>query len=169
MQEEQGEQVPYSADMPQLDIVEWTASEYIAHQKNSNWFIGLGGGAAVISLIIFVVTRNVTSTLVVLLCFIALGGYAVKQPATKRYRITADGIYVDDKFFGFGNFKSFSVMEEGAVDCIWLRPLKKFTPTVAMYYPPTDEDRIIMMLENFLPIEDRVHDMVDRITRKIRF
>jgi hypothetical protein len=158
-----------SAQVQPLDSVEWSASEFIAHQKTSSWFVSLGVGAAIITLIVFLVSRNISSSAVVLMCFIAVGVFAVRKPATKTYRISADGVYVDQKFFSFDSFKSFSIMQEGAIDCIWLRPLKRLTPTVAMYYPPTDEDRIIMMLENFLPMEDRVHDVVDRISQRFRF
>ena len=178
MEDQQGEQgnyenytdAPYAdSQMQPLDSVEWTASEYVAHQKNGNWFAVLFGGAVAITLIVFLVTHSLISTFVVLASFAAFGVLAVRKPATKTYKITPDGVYIDDKLFRFEIFKSFSVMNEGAKDCVWLRPIKKVSPTVAMYYPPNDEDRILMMLENFLPLEDREHDLVDKLSRRFRF
>ena len=152
-----------------IGSVEWTASEYVAHQKSSGWFAALVVSAVITTGIVIAVTGSITSAVVVLLSFIAFGAFAVRKPATKSYKITSEGVTVDSHFFEFEDFKSFSVMEEGAIDCIWLRPLKRFTPTVAMYFPPEEEDKIIMVLENFLPLEDRVHDLVDRLSQRFRF
>ena len=164
------EDTAYSGgQVDQIDTVEWTASEYVAHQKSSGWFAALIVSAIVITGIVIAVTGSIGSAGVVLLCFVAFGAFAVRKPATKSYKISAEGVTVDNHFFEFDDFKSFSVMEEGAIDCIWLRPLKRITPTVAMYFPPDEEDRIVMVLENFLPMEDRVHDFVDRMLQRFRF
>ncbi len=154
---------------PELDVIEWSASEYISHPKNTSWYIGLGAAAAVMTIVIFVITHNLLSALVVAMACMAVGVFAARTPATKRYRLSEDGVQVDDKFFAYANFKSFSVMDEGAINCIWLRPIRRFLPTIAMYFAPVDEDRIAMMLENFLPEEDRTHDLIDRAVKKIRF
>ena len=154
---------------PELDVIEWSASEYISHPKNRSWYIGLGAAAAVMTIAIFVITHNLLSALVVAMTCMAVGVFAARAPATKRYRLSEVGVHVDDKFFAYANFKSFSVMDEGAIACIWLRPIRRFMPTVAMYYAPDDEERIAMMLENFLPEEDRQHDLIDRAVKKIRF
>jgi len=155
--------------MPSLDPVEWTASEFVSHQKTGTWYIGLGAISAVVTILVFVVTRNILSGLVVAAACMALGVLGARKPETKSYKISADGVSIAGREFDYSMFKSFSVIEEGAINCIWLRPLKKFLPTVAMYYPPDQEDRIIMMLDNFLPQEDRQHDIIDRMSRRIRF
>ena len=154
---------------PQLDPIQWTASEFISHQKTLNWYVVLGSASAAVTLIVFVVSRNILSALVVAGACAALGVVAARKPQIKSYQISTNGITIQNTEYSYALFKSFSVIDEGAIGCIWLRPLKKLSPTVAMYYPPDQEESIIMMLENFLPEEDRQHDLVDRLSRRIRF
>lgn len=154
---------------PSLEPVSWSASEFVSHQKTSTWYIGLGSISAIITLVVFLVTQNILSGIVVAMACMALGVFAARKPQIKTFVIDADGVKVDDRPFPYSMFKSFSVVDDGAVSCIWLRPLKKFMPTVVMYYAPEDEDRIVLMLDNFLPQEDRQHDIVDRVSRRIRF
>ena len=167
---EDNQQPQYEQDnLPDFPTITWSASEYVSHQKNISWYIALGAGAAVMTLIIFLVTRSLMSSLVIALSFIVLGIFAARQPDTKQYEIGENGIRVGDKSFPYSIFKSFSVMQEDAIDSIWLRPLKRFMPTTVIYCAPDDEEKIVMMLENFLPEEDREQDVIDRISRRIRF
>ena len=132
-------------------------------------YIALGVGAAVITFIVFVISRSLMSGIVVALASVVLGVYAARKPETKQYVIDEQGVKIGDKSFSYSDFKSFSIMEEDAVNSVWLRPLKRYSPTTVMYYSPEDEEKIIMMLENFLPEEDRDQDMIEWITRRIRF
>jgi hypothetical protein len=152
-----------------LEPVTWSASEFVSHQKTTVWYIGLGAASAVITLVVFAVTRNILSAIVVAAAFMALGVLAARKPETKSFEISTDGVRVGAQGYPYSMFKSYSIVEDGAINCIWLRPLKRFMPTVAMYYGAEDEERIIMMLDNFLPQEDRQHDIVDRLSRRIRF
>lgn len=165
---EEGSQYQPEA-VPTLDPIQWTASEFVSHQKSGMWYVALGGMSAVVIIIVYAVTRNILSALVVAAACMALGVLGARKPQTKRYQIAASGILIEDKAYPFNMFKSFSVIDDGAISCIWLQPLKKLAPVVAMYYPPDQEERIIMMLENFLPEEERQHDFVDRLSRRIRF
>lgn len=162
-------QVEYGTNVEPLEEVTWTASEFVSHQKTAMWYVGLGVAAAVVTLIVFALTKNILSGIVVAFAFMALGVFAARQPETIRYSINEDGVYVGERFFPYETFKSFSIVQDGAVNCIWLRPLKRFMPTTVMYYPPEEEDKILDTLENFLAQEDREHDAMDRISRKIRF
>ena len=67
------------------------------------------------------------------------------------------------------DFKSFSVVQEGAVESIWLLPLQRFAPGLSIYFAPNDKDRILAILDDFLPVEEKEPDMVERLMHKIRF
>ena len=149
--------------------IEWTASEYVLHKKGGSWYMILGAGAAVVIIVVFAITRNLFSALVIALAFLCLGVFAAKEPSVKSYQITADGVLIDNRFMPFMLYKSFSLMEEGAVRSIWLRPLRKYAPTTVMFFAADDEARILDMLENFLPEENRQLDVIDKLVRHIRF
>ena len=157
------------ANLPDLPPVRWTASEFISHQKTTVWYVGLGVIAAIMTVFVIVVTHSVISGLVVAFASVVVGIFAARKPETKQYEINDEGIRIGERSYSYDIFKSFSVVEEGAVNSIWLRPLKRLMPTIVMYFEFEDEDEIVDMLENFLPEEDRALDRIDQVSRRFRF
>jgi hypothetical protein len=149
--------------------IEWTASEFIAHQKNRGWYLFLGVGAIVLSAAMYLLTKDLISVTVVLIVAVLLGFAAGRKPRILNYRMDASGIYVGSKTYSYGDFKSFSVVDEGAVSSIGLLPMKRFMPPLSIYYEPTDEDHIVGILGARLPYEDRQKDAFDRLLHKVRF
>ena len=158
------------ANPTQLKPVSWEASEYIVHEKSAGWYVGLGIGTALLTLGVYLISnQEILPPLVILVACISIGVYAGRKPATKHYSIDSKGIHVESEFHSFGDFRSFSVVEEGAVDSVWLTPLKRFAPMVVMYFSPDDESKIISVLANFLPHEQKELDAIDRFTRRMKY
>jgi hypothetical protein len=155
--------------MEQLPGVQWSASEYIAHDKTILWHLAFLGVGAGIALVIFLTTRDPITSAAVLVASGAMSVYAGRKPETKNYYIDDAGIKVDDRMYQYSMFKSFAVVEEGGIDSIWLKPLKRISPMVVMYFPPDQEDHIVDVLANFLPHEQRELDFVDRLSKRMRF
>ena len=150
-------------------LVEWTASEYIDHQKTSRWYAMLMIGALLLGLLLFIVTRDLVSVVVVLLAAALFGVSGAKKPRTLPYRITNQGIQIADKLYPFGDIKHFSVVSEGGISSIQLLPLKRFMPALTIYYPPEIEETIFNALADFLPHEEERKDPVDRLMKRLRF
>lgn len=155
--------------LPSIPEVSWTASEYVAHEKSPGWYATLFAGSGVLVLIVFLITKDLLASIVILLACLAIAVYAARKPATNQYVINEKGIQIGDAFHPYREFRSFSVVAEGAIDSIWVKPLKRFAPVVVMYFSPDDEQKIIDVLANFLPHEERELDAVDRFTKRIRF
>lgn len=151
------------------DWVSWTASEFILHQKNANWYLMLVLIAAAVTAVVFLLTRDLVSTITIAVAITAIGIFGARKPRTITYRIDTHGITIGRRFLGWGQFKSFAVVEEGPIDSIYIVPLKRFMPDINIYYAPEDEPRIINFLAQFLPHEDRELSVVDRLMHKIRF
>ncbi len=149
--------------------VTWTASEFLAHPKNISWFIALGLVTAVLCIGVYTLTRDKITTGMLIIISLAFGALATRQPRVLKYMIDDQGISVGDKFYPYGLFKSFSIMEEGAVNSIYLMPLKRFMPALTMYYPPNEEQKVMNVLDKYLPREFRKHDPIDRLMSKIHF
>ncbi|MDB5184870.1 MAG: hypothetical protein JWN38_678 [Candidatus Saccharibacteria bacterium] len=149
--------------------VTWTASEYIAHQKNARWYINLGVAAVIIAAIVYVFTRDPTTTAVIIIAAIALGGYAARPPRELEYRLDEHGLTIDKKFFPYTNFKSFTVDEDVAFASIILMPLRRFAPSISIYFAPQDEEEIADLLSAVLPYEPHHQDPIDKLMRRIRF
>ncbi len=51
------------------------------------------------------------------------------------------GLQIGVKSYGFQDFKTFSIAEEGAIVSIVFMPLKRFMPPLTIYVAPDMEDK----------------------------
>ena len=159
-----------SSSVSKIKPVEWEASEYIVHEKSSSWYIGFGAGAALLTLLVYLISnREFLPPLVILIACVSIGVYAGRKPTTKKYSIDSKGVKVGQNYHSYREFRSFSIVEEGALDSVWLTPLKRFAPTIVMYFSPEDEEKIINTLANFLPHEQKELDAIDRFTKRMKY
>lgn len=168
-QPEQPSQEPQQPAAPEVPQVSWTASEFLAHQKNSGWYMILTAGAVVGSAVMYLLTRDMISSLVILMVAILLGAAAARKPRTLSYQLTDQGLHIGPKLYPYRDFKAFSVINEGAINSILLMPMKRFQPSVTVYYAPEDEQKILDVLSAALPYEPRDQDPIDRLMQRIRF
>ena len=161
--------LPQKLAAPEGARVSWSASEYIANPKNVEWFSILGIGSLVLAAVVYLLTRDVINTGIILVLGIIVGVFAARQPQVLDYHIDEQGIHIGPKFYPYPGFKSFSVVEEGAFAHISLMPLKRFMPPLAIHFAPDDEEKIIDTLADYLPYEEHKIDMVDSLSRRLRF
>ena len=158
-----------STTEPSADTIQWTASEYIAHDKSHSWFWVLGGITAVLAVAIWLITKDFITTVVIIVGAIAFGVYGAHEPKAVEYQLDFHGITIGQRYHPIDDFRSFSVLPEGAFSSIVLMPLKRFAPLTSIYYAPEDEAAIMEILGATLPFEDRSHDLVDRLMKRIHF
>lgn len=163
------EQLPETSELSDTDMVQWQASEFVDHQKNPAWFVLLFVGALVLCALMFLLTRSILSTVVVGVAIIAFGMVANQKPRTLTYSLLGGSIKIGDKSYSYDDFRSFSLVRDGALWSMILQPNKRFMPPLTMYFAPDDGERIFDALAAHLPHEDRQLDSVDRLMRRIRF
>jgi hypothetical protein len=152
------------------DTVQWSASEFVHHEKSSNWYLLLILATIVVAVGIFLLTRDFITMGAIILVALAFGLVAARKPRTLEYEVNESGILISGKYYPFNLFKSFSVVDEDqASSAITLLPTKRFMPLVTMYYPLDQEDEIVEVLGEYLPYEHRESDTVDNIMRRLRF
>jgi len=147
----------------------WTASEFIHHEKNFKWYLWLGIVTAVISALVWFVTKDVLSTLTMIIAGAVLGIVASKKPRTLEYRIDNEGLQINGKNYPFDQFRSFAVVHEGAFSSLVFIPLKRFALLTTAYYDPVDENKIIDLLSSSIPMEEKKRDWVESLMWKIRY
>ena len=152
-----------------IETVEWTASEYIAHEKSPTWFAGVAAASALCAAVIFFITRELLASVTILVVAFAGMFFSARRPDTRRYRLSSNGLEIDDKSYTMSDFRSFSVVREGALESIWLETLQKFSPTIRLYFAPEDGERIVDSLSQVLPYSQKELDVVEKASRKIRF
>jgi hypothetical protein len=149
--------------------ITWTASEFIAHHKTGGWYALLGLGALVGAAVIWLLTKDLMSAAVIIVAALAFGVFAARQPRELTYRLDEYGLTIDQKHYLYREFRSFSVMVEGAIPSIVFMPLKRFAPMTTIYYDPSDEAKIVDLLADRLPHEERKQDPIERLMWRIRF
>jgi hypothetical protein len=149
--------------------IHWTATEFVAHQKSMNWYLALTGVIAVLAFIAFWLTPDPISSAVIVICGILFGVYAGHKPRELEYSIDSATLTIGSRHFPLAQFRSFTVVKESVATSITLLPLKRFAPALTLYFDPEDEQPIVDTLSQRLPLEDRSHDPVDRLMRRIRF
>jgi hypothetical protein len=151
------------------ETVRWTASEFIVHQKNIGWYLVLFISAVALTGLVYLFTRDKISSAVVVIAAIIFGIYAARKPRTVGYQLNPHGLSIGEKFYDYASFRSFAVVDEGAFSSVAFMPLKRFMPAISIYYDPADEEKIVRVLSDRLPMENRGHDLIDRFLHAIRF
>lgn len=153
---------------PESEIT-WQASEFIRHDKSASWYLGLFTVAALAGAGIYAITRDIVSVVVVGFAAFFLAYFGAHKPRQLEYRIDGKGITVGGKFYAYSDFRSFSLVPEGAFNSIVFMPLKRFAVPLSIYYDPRAETQIIDVLKNCLPFEPSKLDVSEKLMRKIRF
>ena len=151
------------------ETIAWEASEYVAHEKQMSWYLALYGGSLFITMVVYLLNRDILTAVAIMTVAFCAGFFASRQPSSKKYVLSSKGIEIDGRTYKYAAFRSFSLVEEGAIDSIWLKPLSRFTPAIVMHFAPEDEDKILEVLSTFLPHEQRELDAIDRASRRLRF
>lgn len=160
---------PAGYQMASIEPISWTASEYIDHEKNHSWYLGIGVLSIIVAIGAYLLTRDIVSGVVILIAGGLLVAGGARKPRTLQFMIDTNGVQIGEKLYPYANFKSFAIMEEGAFSSIQLMPAQRFSPAVSLYYPPEQEELIVDSLGSFLPHEERQRDPIDRLMRRIKF
>jgi len=149
--------------------IEWTASEFVAHDKSFSWYSLLAMGVIVIAAALYLVTRDVFSAVVVLVIGVVLGVAGSRKPKVITYRLDGSGLTAGTKFYAYSDYKCFTMPEEGPFASIVLMPMKRFGIPVSAYLAPDSQQEVLKVLSSYLPLEKGQMGGIDRIMRELRF
>lgn len=151
------------------DGVEWTASEYIEHNRGFAWYVALIVTTVALTALIYWVTKDYFAAAVAVATGIVVAVFALHTPREITYVLGRDGLQVGEKLYPFAHFKSFAVIREGGLSSVNLIPVKRFMPIITAYFEPDKEIQIVQSLGQYLPYEQRNLDGVERLSRRLRF
>jgi hypothetical protein len=152
-----------------VEPVSWTVSEFVEHHKGTGWYLRLTIAALILAALIFIATRDKISTATVIIAALAFGIFAARKPRVLEYRLDDTGLTIGSKLYGYDQFKSFAVMDEASTRSIYLMPMKRFMPALSIYYDHKDEAKIVAVLADQIPREDRHADVIDSFMHHIHF
>ncbi|MBQ6486439.1 hypothetical protein IJI76_01785 [Candidatus Saccharibacteria bacterium] len=147
--------------------VRWEAEEYIQHDKNAGWYIGLVMiGLVLVALSVWL--RWWSFTALVVLAFISLLIYVLRPPRKIKYSLNSKGLTEGEKLYVFEDYRAFGILQDDTNFAIVLMPRKRFSPAVTIYFPKEKGEEIVDMFGARLPMEEVKLDAIDKIVRKLR-
>ena len=164
-------QMPIISTPPagQPETFNWSAAEYVRHEKHGIWYGLYVLGTVLLAAVVYLTTKDILSTGIVFVAILGLVLFAARKPSAQTYTLDGDVLRVGNKAYYLHDFKAFSVIEEGQVAELILRPLKRFLPMVSVYVGPDQVDGLADYLADFLSFEPHKPDAVDSLLRRIRF
>jgi hypothetical protein len=166
--EEQVSEVSQDSETLSLDVISWEASEYVDHHRDGAWFAGLIGVSLVLILVSVFVIKNYYFTLLIVVMTIAVVVYSQRPPRVMKYLLNEQGITIGQRFHAFEEFRSFGVIQDGAMYCVRLLPVGRFNQDATVYFAENDGEQIVDILGSVLPMENVQFDFVDHILRRLR-
>ncbi len=149
--------------------VTWVASEFIAHTKTVGWYAALFAVTVVFAAVVWLLTKDMVATVVIVFAGLLFGTYAARKPKQINYALDGRTLTVGQRSHPLNEFRSYTIMPEGAFSSIMLMPLQRFGLITTIYFDPQDEAAIVDILSRRLPHEERKPDAIDRVLRRIRF
>jgi hypothetical protein len=156
---------------PDFPEITWASDVESAQQpmRQTGWFVSMGVAAVLLSGLVYFLSRDILSTLVTLFAVGALMFVVLKPSARVTYALEEDGIVVAGKHYLYDSFRSFSIIEAGEHDILWLTPIQRFLPSLVVHFPPELGEDIVSILSSVLPHEDKAMDFVDRLSRRLKW
>ena len=148
-------------------VVKWEAEEYITHDKNAGWYIGLAiVGLALVALSVWL--KWWTFTALIVLCIVSLLLYVLRPPRKIKYEVDGKGLTEGEKTYLFEDYRAFGILQDDTNFAIVMKPRKRFSPAVTVYFPKEKGEEIVDVFGSKLQMEDIKLDLIDKIVRKLR-
>lgn len=151
------------------DSFKWTTTDSQLDKKSPIWYIILFLVTVIIAGIIYLLTRDKITTLVILICGLVFGAYGAKKPGTISYQIDDSTLKIGSKQYSLSSFKSYSVMPTKERLVVSMRPIKRFMPYLYIAFNKDEEVKVTPFLSKNLPLENNKGDVIDRFMRYIGF
>ncbi len=149
--------------------VQWQAQEYITTDKNPIWYAGLGlFVVAAVLLDWFVLKTFFTVSLLAIVIAVVIIVMHVRPARVLNYLLDDEALHIGDQVYPLSEYKSFGVLHDGKENSIHLIPVKRFKPSLQVYFPLESGEAIVDSLGARLPMEELHLDFVDRIVHLFR-
>lgn len=156
---------PTDAD---TDALHWQAAEYIQHQRNPLWYVALIAIVVILMAMAVLWIKSWTFAILVPVMALALVVYVRRPAAVIDYTLSAKGMFINDTLHSFHEFKAFGVIHDGNEYSVQLIPVRRFRPSLSVYFPEESGEKIVDMLGVRLPMEQLKPDAFDKIVHFLR-
>jgi hypothetical protein len=151
--------------LPAQEPVQWQAPEYLHHEKNPLWYIGFGVVVIVLTVAAIFLIQSWTFAILIPVMAAALIAYSHRPPRVMDYVLSGKGLYINDTLHPFAEFKGFGVIHEETEYSVVFIPVRRFRPSLTVYFPEDKGEAIVDLLGVRLPMQPLKLDAFDKIVR----
>jgi hypothetical protein len=151
------------------EIIAWEASESIHHEKDMMWFVGIIAAGVLLAVVSIFLIKSITFTVLIVVMVVALIVLARRPPRVLHYELHPEGLVIEDKEYRFQEFKAFGVVREGPFYYAVLIPVKRFAPSIDVYFPEEYGEDIVDVLGAHIAMQTIKPDWLDKVTKQLRF
>jgi hypothetical protein len=148
-------------------LIRWEGTEYPHHDRTLGWYGVLCVITVVLMALALLLMRSLTFALLLPVMAATLVLYTRRAPAINTYTLSRKGLYVDEKLYGYHQFKSFSVVSHNGVHAVVLAPRKRFQIGQTVYFPEDVGEQLVDMLAARLPMREGSLDVIDRLLARL--
>lgn len=172
---ETGQQLPKEEPKPSQPVLDpgksvliWSATEYLHHDKNFLWYGGVLVAGVAIGGATYLITEDAFSAAIMPIVAVIVAIFGARKPKELPYEITENGISINGIYRPFSDFKTFTIIHEGQFSSLMLQPVKRFMPSLSVYFAPDNAEQVIEVLSQHMPHEEGKIDAVERLARHLR-
>jgi hypothetical protein len=155
-------------DQDDQPVLRWRAAEYVQQEQSSVWFIMLGVVVVALMAIAFFLMQSITFAILIPIMAVALIVYIKRPAAVHDYTISRKGLHVDDRLFGYDQYRAFGVISRDNKHAVVLIPRKRFQLGHTVYFPEDVGESLVDMLAARLPMKDIKPDFIDNLLVRLR-
>lgn len=150
------------------EAVRWQAKEYIQRDKDIIWYLVFGVVTVVLVAVAVLLIKSWTFALLIPVMAAAIVVMARRPPMVHVYTLSRKGLHIDDRLYGYAEFREFGLVADDDEHSIMLIPRKRLRPGVTVYFPEEVGEVLVDMLASRLPMKQLKLDPLDRLVRFLR-
>ncbi len=147
--------------------ISWSSLEHVS-EKSIKWYLILIFVTIIISGLVYLVTKDLISTIVFVLCGFLIFVYSLKKPRNIEYKIKNNSLMIQNKTYFLSNFRAFSIFKNKNTESLVLVPLKRFVPRIYINLNQDISAKVIDKVNQIIPAEKYTQDLSDKIIDLIR-
>jgi hypothetical protein len=149
--------------------VTWTASGSNIYQKSASWYLVLLVSTIALACLLYFFTKSIVTPVVVIACGIIFGVYGNRRPDELEYTLDRQGIRIGSRHYLYDEFRLFVVTPDLPIHEVLLMPTKRFMPPLSVQYGADIENKVLGVLAEHLPFEERQPDLIDSLMHRMHF
>lgn len=167
-QSDQPSSVSGPTQLPEQQPIRWKAPEYLQHTKTPIWYVIFALIVIGLMALATLLMKSWSFAALIPVMAVVLLMYTHRPVRELNYVLSSKGVYIDDKLYPLGEFKSFGVRQDESLNSLVLMPVKRFRPSLSVYFPNEIGEQVVDMLGAYIPMQTIHLDAFDRVIRSLR-